>query len=356
VSVVAPVAPKVSANGVAFAYPDPDRELTAVRLVQEVQRPRVGPEFTRTPRGRTWRLTFSRPDVDRMEYLFELETDGTHETVTDPSNPLRAPGPWGDKSAIEFPGYEPPDWVEAEAPEGTLHALEIRSRAYRANVPVLIWSSPGTQPSERLPLLIAHDGPEYAEYSSLVKYLDVMADRGELPPMRAALLDPIDRDQTYSAAAAWGRTLANDILPLLEEAAPHPPRARLRIGMGASLGALGTLHAHRQHHDLFGALFLQSGSFFRPRWDRHEEWHPRYHRIIRFVGRTHLGKDASAVPVTITCGTAEENLANNRALADALETQGYDVRMHEQRDAHNWTAWRDSFHPHLTKVLQRQWP
>jgi enterochelin esterase family protein len=355
-SVIAAVQPRVSATSVTFAYPDPGRELTAVRLVQEVRRPRVGPEFARAPRGRTWRLTFPRPDVDRMEYLLELETDGTFETIPDPSNPLRAPGPWGDKSAIEFPDYEAPHWVGVEGPEGTLQTLEIRSRAYRANVPLLIWSSPGTQPSERLPLLIAHDGPEYADYASLVKYLDVMADRGELPPMRAALLDPIDRDQSYSAAAAWGRTLVNDILPVLEEVAPHPPRPRLRVGMGASLGALAALHAHRQHHDLFGALFLQSGSFFRPKWYRHEEWHPRYHRIIRFVGRTHLGKDASPVPVTITCGTAEENLANNRALADALDAQGYDVRLHEQRDAHNWTAWRDSFRPHLTELLQRQWP
>ena len=114
-SVATLATPKVSANGVVFAYPDADRELTGVRLVQEVQRPRVGPEFTRTPRGRTWRLTFPRPDVDRMEYLLELETDGTFETTLDPSNPLRAPGPWGDKSAIEFPGYEAPEWVGAEA-------------------------------------------------------------------------------------------------------------------------------------------------------------------------------------------------------------------------------------------------
>jgi enterochelin esterase-like enzyme len=353
-SVVSEIPPKVARGDVVFAHPDPARELSAVRLVQELQRPRVGPGFTR--RGGTWRLRFPRPKVDRMEYLFELERGGTHELVTDPANPLRAPGPFGDKSAIEFPGYRAPDWLDDDAPEGTYRALRVRSRAYRADVPILVWSSAGADPAQRLPLLVAHDGPEYAEYAALVTYLAAMIARGELPPMRAALLQPIDRDQTYSAAAAWGRTLANDILPVLHEAAPHPPRARLRVGMGASLGALASFHAHRQHHDLFGALFLQSGSFFRPRWDRHEDWHPRYHRIIRFVGRTHLGKDASPIPVSLTCGTVEENLSNNRALAATLDAQGYEVRLAEHRDAHNWTAWRDSFHPNLTELLQRHWP
>ena len=353
-STVALVPPKVSRGEVVFTFPDPQRELTAVRLAQEVQRPRIGPELKR--RGTTWRLRFPRPDVDRMEYMFELEREGAHELVPDPANPLRAPGPFGDKSVVEFPGYRAPEWAESDAPEGTSRALQVRSRAYRSDVPVVVWSSPGTRPSERLPLLIAHDGPEYAEYAWLVRYLEAMVARGELPPMRAALLQPIDRDQTYSAAAAWGRTLANDILPVLEHAAPHPPRARLRVGVGASLGALAALHAHRMHHDLFGGLFLQSGSFFRPRWDRHEDWHARYHRIIRFVGRTHLGRDAHPIPVTFTCGTVEENLANNRALAAALDAQGYDSRLHEHRDAHNWTAWRDALHPHLTHLLQRLWP
>ena len=61
------------------------------------------------------------------------------------------------------------------------------------------------------------------------------------------------------------------------------------------------------------------------------------------------------MPTTITCGTAEENLENNRALAAALLRRGWDLRVVWNRDAHNWTGWRDALHPHLADLLRRAW-
>jgi enterochelin esterase family protein len=55
----------------------------------------------------------------------------------------------------------------------------------------------------------------------------------------------------------------------------------------------------------------------------------------------------------MTCGTAEENLANNVAMRNALVRQGYDAELVLVRDAHNWVAWRDGFHPHLGRLLAR---
>ena len=59
--------------------------------------------------------------------------------------------------------------------------------------------------------------------------------------------------------------------------------------------------------------------------------------------------------MTVTCGTVEENLQNNRAVAAALRAHGYDVELHEFRDAHNWTGWRDTFDRHLASLLERVW-
>ena len=99
--------------------------------------------------------------------------------------------------------------------------------------------------------------------------------------------------------------------------------------LGASLGALAAVHAHVRSPGLAGGLFLQSGSFFRRRFDAHEAGFPRFARITRFVGRMYGRRPlAPPVPTVITCGPAEENLANNRALAEAYAVHILDVYDH----------------------------
>ena len=114
------------------------------------------------------------------------------------------------------------------------------------------------------------------------------------------------------------------------------------------------MHAHIRHPKSFDGLLLQSGSFFRQRWDKIESDFGRYRRITRFVG-TVLREQAvqRPIPVALTCGLAEENLANNRAIAAALhERQGATAWLAEVRDAHNWTCWRDAFDPHLPALIE----
>ena len=70
---------------------------------------------------------------------------------------------------------------------------------------------------------------------------------------------------------------------------------------------------------------------------------------------TLLGTHPDPVPVAVTCGSAEENVHNNRLMARALTAQGYSASLHEGPDLHNYTAWRDAFDPHLTRLLARAW-
>jgi enterochelin esterase family protein len=226
----------------------------------------------------------------------------------------------------------------------------------RSDVYVQLWASPGVAPEERVPLLVVHDGPEYARYSSLLTMLERHSSAGALPRMRAALLAPVDRNQTYSASAAYARALAHDILPALGQLAPIPHGRGMRVGMGASLGALAMLHAHRLYPAAFGALYLQSGSYFMRRHDVHESSFPRFARITRYVSRVLSADEWShPIPVALTCGSAEENLTNNRAVESALAHQGYDVTFYENPDAHNWVAWRDAFDPSLVELLKKVW-
>jgi enterochelin esterase-like enzyme len=343
---------------VVFAFSDPSGSAVSVDLLQEVSRPRVGPRFARLDDG-TFYLELPRPDADRIEYQLLLGyADGGSVTVSDPENPRTAPGPFGDRSVVELPGYAEPAWVgERPEREGVLREVSIRSRILRCDVPVTIWEPPDVSSQAPLPILFAHDGPEYARYSGLTRLLDVAYSSGRIPAMRAALVPPVvDRNQIYSASAAYSRAFSHEILPGVEAVTPAPHGRRARLGMGASLGALAMLHVHRTNPATFGALFLQSGSFFRQRYDKQESGFVRFRRISRFVGTVLVGSQwLHPVRAVMTCGTIEENLANNRAVARALKQQGYAVDLHVNRDGHNWVAWRDTFDPYLVELLHEMW-
>ncbi|MPZ69049.1 MAG: esterase [Actinobacteria bacterium] len=350
--------PATSGTTVTFVIPDAERELTAVRLYQEIRRPRNGPGFAYDGSAGAWTLDFPLPGADRMEYLVEIvHPDGSSGTGLDPHNDLRAPGAFGDKSVVEMPGYEAPEWLaEPNANESTVSELALRCPAVKGHIPCLLWSPPDTDGAEPLPLLIVNDGPEFAAYSSLTHLIEVAIATRRLPRFRAALLKPVERDEIYSASAAYARSFLSSMMPALLQVAPTPPGRDARVGMGASLGALSMLYTHRRSPATFGALYLQSGSYFRARFDKQESGFPRFRRVSRFVGEVLSTEEwAFPIPVTMTCGGIEENLTNNRAVWRALERQGYDVTLVENPDGHNWTGWRDTFDPHLVDLLGRMW-
>lgn len=309
---------------------------------------------------RIWHGRMVRPEVDRLEYQYELEfTNGTRELTLDPHNPLRAAGPFGEKSVVEMPGYRPPAWCAADATvTGRFLTLQIRSDLLGVTLPVGLWTSPSLDVEHEAPLIVAHDGSEYDRYSGLLRFISTMIDDGHLPPVRVLLLPPVDRNEHYAASPVYARALARELVPLLDWLAPQPRVRRdgrcWRIGVGASLGGLATLHTHRLYPDVFGGMFLQSGSFFQPTTDRQESKFFRFDRITRFVDEVLRAPSWNRpVPVGMTCGTVEENLTNNRRVRDALSLQGYEVDFAEHRDGHNWVAWRDTFDPHFMDLLQR---
>jgi enterochelin esterase family protein len=321
---------------------DPEGRYAAVRLCSDLRLPDRG--FIRDNGG--WVLNLPAVRVQRLEY--ELETvdhDGSSTLILDPENPLRAPGAFGEKSVAVAGDYEPPWWLEASQAEGSFDSLSVR--VLGQDLTISVWAP---EPEGEMPLLIAHDGPEYDELAGLTRYAGAIIDDMAVAPFRVALLPPGDRDEWYSASAHYSRALCTRIVPALRDAVHVSGNP---VGMGASLGGLAMLHAQRTYPGTFAALFMQSASFFMQRYDRHESGFPRYRRITRFV-QSVLRADATpeALPVAMTCGAEEENVHNNRAMTAALSRQGYVAELDEVPDLHNYTGWRDAFDPYLTRLLE----
>jgi enterochelin esterase-like enzyme len=247
--------------------------------------------------------------------------------------------------------YAPPGWLAVLVPPGHGQAFAVPAPALGegATVAVRTWAPPGVADHEPLPLLVVHDGPEYDSRAALTRYLAAGVAGAWLPPLRAALLSPGQRDAWYSAHPAYTRTLTDAVLP----AVTGRLATTARFGMGASLGGLAMLYAHVRYPGTFAGLFLQSGSFFTLRYDRMEEGFRYFRRIVRFVASVQDGRlPACPVPVVATCGQPEENLPNNRLLVQALRQHHYPAVLHEVPGGHDWTAWRDALDPHLSALLR----
>jgi enterochelin esterase-like enzyme len=323
---------------------DPDHVLAGARLLPELRLSAERLEFERL--GDHWQLALEPPPVGRLEYLLELRyADGGSKTSPDPANPNQVATAFGPKSVLEFPGYEPPAWLSAPADPGVTRSIETGSP-----IAARIWAPTGESADEALPLLVVHDGPEYDALASLTRYLGAGVVAGSLPRLRAALLSPGSRNSWYSASPRYSRMLAKHALPAIRSSVA----CASVIGMGTSLGALSMVHAYCGYPDALDAMFLQSGSFFVPSLDSQERRFQYFRRITDFTAALQAGAlPADSVPVTMTCGAIEENLANNRLMLAAFRSAGYPAELYEVPDLHNYTAWRDAFDPYLTELIRQ---
>ncbi len=338
--------PQTSAAGVRFGVPDEHGHYDGVRLELDWQVPGLTTDFTRVPGG--WSLWIDRPPVQRMEYRFTLRHGTEYHWTLDWMNPFRVPGPFGERSEIQFPGYHQPDWM-AEPNAGSLAQLWLPTGTWTEPVPVLLWAAEGLSAETPAPLVIAHDGSDLADRGSLLHWASRQARL--TGPLRVALLDPAAgrRDVWYSANPEYADHLATLLIPRLRELGA----TSTVIGLGCSLGALALLHLQRRHPGTFAGLALQSGSFFTHELDGQESGYEAFDGICSAVREIQTRPTDEVVPLYVSCGAVEENLANNELMAEALGEQGYPIDWLLSPDAHTLIGWRDAWSPGLENLIGR---
>ncbi len=311
------------------------------------------PAFRPTATGR-WTATIPAPPADRLEYLFAwANADGTETLLPDPGNPLLVPGPFGDKSLLELPTYRPPRWLTLSSQPWVAQPLAVTTGVEGVEVAGELLTPPGSKADKPLPLLVVHDGPEYSRLARLGDYLTWLDSQSPELSCRVLLLQPGNRDLSYAASAPYTEALVERAIPLAQTMAPTRGAV---VGLGASLGALALMHAAAMYPGTFGALVCQSGSFFRPRFDAHERRFRYYDRVVEAVDAVYAEPSALAgLEIALTSGLGEENLENNRALADRLAELGVQATLAVGRDGHNYTAWRDLLDPTLGSLLAHVW-
>lgn len=289
-----------------------------------------------------WATTIDLPPGSRIEYKFEVVAAGQRHLVVDPLNPVLAHDPFGANSVCQGSGYERPSWTlpDPEARRGGLQKIALDSRAFGERREVGLYLPARFRRNRRYPLLVVHDGHDYLRYADLHTVLDNLIHYLEIPPLIVALTQSPDRLREYAADTQHAAFIADDLLPHLAANYPLLDDRASRAIMGASFGAVASLHTAWRAPELFGCLLLQSGSFAFSDIGRHNRG-PVFDPVARFMNAFREDPGSLSGKVYLSCGIYESLIYENRSLLPRLQAQGLDVRFEEARDAHNWENWRD---------------
>jgi enterochelin esterase family protein len=338
--------PVVDPLGVTFVY---QGQADAVRLRCWIHGLPATQAFERVGDSELWMLRMELPDNSRIEYKFEIERNGRDEWILDPLNPLTATDPFGANSVCQGHGYQRPDWTlpDDAARAGSLDELVVASDALGGPRHILMYTPARFRRTRRYPLLVVHDGQDYLRYSSFQVVLDKLVHRLEIPPMIVAFTQSSDRLREYAGHEAHAVFVAREIPALLEHTVPllHEPAAR--GVMGASFGAVASLHAAWRHPEAFGRVLLQSGSFAFSDIGHHRRG-PVFDPVARFVNEFRKRPGPATARMYLSCGIYESLIYENRSLVPLLRAHGIAVRYEEVRDGHNWENWRDRLQAALT--------
>ena len=190
------------------------------------------------------------------------------------------------------------------------------------------------------------------EYAALTRFLDAHElGRAESRRSRAALIQPVDRNETYSASALYAAALVRELLPeIAERVAARASASGWARASGRSRCCTRTRATRRRSTACSSSRAASSASAGT--------------RSSRASAATSASRGSSGPccearepPARsrsrFTCGTAEENRAEQPRGGRGPARAGLPrAGSREIRDAHTWTCWRDAFDPDLPALIE----
>lgn len=296
-----------------------------------------------------WTLEIEIQETARVEYKLAVGRGGQHRLLSDPLNPHQARDPFGSNSVATGPRYEAPWWALEDRAKRHGEVLErrLRSDVFGDVRPLSIYLPPRYRETRRYPLVVCHDGLDYLAYTNLAMVLDNLIDRQEIPPLVVCCTQSPNRIEEYAASDRHADFVVRELLGLMESEFSLLEGPEDRALMGASFGAVASLHAAVRHPGVFGRLFLQSGSFAFTDIGPHDR-PPVFDPVVRFVNGFRKNPVRPAERVFLSCGVYESLIVYNRSMLPLLRSVGSEATLVEAQDGHNWENWRDQLRAGLT--------
>ena len=301
-----------------------------------------------------WELRWPRPPADRLEYLLEIERPRRRASSAcrDPENPLRARRASSARSRVSSSRATSRrrGSRDADSPPGELRELELRARLLRTvGRRASLWSRGRHRPGAAAAAAARPRRPRVRR----VLAARCACSTTSSPSASCRRCAPrccrrrATATRRYSASTRYARALAEEWLPRCARRRRTRPKP---VAMGASLGALALLHAHWHAPGRARRALPPVGQLLPPP--------ARRARVA--ASAASRGSPASSRPSSAAAaepgrdpGDAHLRHAPRRTSTTTASSRprsqrrGWEARLVEHRDAHNWISWRDALHPHL---------
>lgn len=192
-------------------------------------------------------------------------------------------------------------------------------------------------PAARFPTLYVHDGGEYLEHARTPTVLDNLIHAGEISPIIAVMIDPVERQREYRINDDYRDFLCMEFVPMIDQRYRTAADREARGVMGASLGGLISAYAALSQPQMFSKIGSQSSAF-----------HYAENELDALLDKV---RDVSSA-FYLDVGIYEPRfIPANRRFVARLQRKGWPCRYQEVIGAHNWTTWRS----HLKELLVFLW-
>jgi iron(III)-enterobactin esterase len=284
----------------------------------------------------------------------------------DPLN-LQSPltGTWGAAmSALHLPAApQQGAWLQADTQASysseRLQELDWHSAILANQRRVWVYQTGKVQQDRALVLLL--DGQHWAKRMPIYPVLDQSTEQGQLPAAVYVLIDAIDGEQRgrdLPCNAQFWLAIQNELLPLIQNVAPHSADPQRTVVAGQSYGGLAAMYAALHWPERFACVLSQSGSFW---WPYDEVFHtPLNQAASRKPGSQGqlteqllgFAPVAHSLRVFQEVGSREDVMIDvNETMRDALLQAGHQVNYRVFEGGHDWLCWRGGLLDGLTALL-----
>ena len=217
--------------------------------------------------------------------------------------------------------------------------LTIHSQVLGYKLQYRVYTPPGYEALEDLPVIYVTDGQWYIESGDMPALMDELIVTGKMAPAIAVFVDNRNpdnleenrRNRQFFCNQEYADFYKKELLPEIDKTYKTDPNRTARVILGLSFGGLNSACFGLQAHEDFEGIAMQS-----PATHPIPDLHQRYEEMPRLP-----------LKIFLSSGTFNDNEQRTRQLGEILEDTGYELFYIEVPYAHNWENWK----PLLDDVL-----